>query len=166
MRHRAALISIPVLAALLAACEREKKPDPFYVSGAMRLESEFLTLSAAEERLKTIPEGRALPQVEDPCGDAPGPEKASQAWVRAELVRLGHDPKMFCDILQNPTAPRPEPEKTPETLEEMRPRIAAMQARTAMMRDNLNLKYQAEAEAIRILNAAPRGGRPDTSTPP
>lgn len=158
MRPQTFLLS----ALLLAACEREKKPDPFHVPGAMRLESEFLTLSAAEERLKALPEGRALPQVEDPCGDAPGPEKASQAWVRAELVRLGHDPKMFCEILRNPTATTTEPVKANETLEEMRPRIAAIQARTAMLRDKLNLQHQAEVEAVRILNLAPRGA---TSAP-
>lgn len=156
--------TVLLAALMLVACEREKKPDPFHVPGAMRLESEFLTLSAAEERLKALPEGQALPQVEDPCGDAPGPEKASQAWVRAELVRLGHDPEMFCDILRNPTAAATEPAKANETLEEMRPRMAAIQARTAMLRDKLNLQHQAEVEAVRILNRGPRDVTP--ASPP
>lgn len=147
-------------ALLLAACEREKTPEPFAVPGAMRLESEFLTLSAAEERLKTIPEGRALPQVQDPCGDASGPEKASQAWTRAELARLGHDPKTFCPILKSPVVSASEPDEPPKTYEQMRGDNDARIARLQIMRTHMALEDQAAAEAIRILNGAPGGGRP------
>lgn len=160
MHPRLALIPLCLAALALTACEREKKPDPFAVPGAMRLQVEYLTLPEAEARLKALPEGKTLAQIEDPCGQAAGPDGASVAWVRAELVKTGHDPKTFCDILLNPTAHiRKANDESVRTTEQLEADLIASRARLALMQDNSALTHQATEAALKIINRAPRTSR-------
>ena len=145
------------LVVLSTGCERKEKADPFAVAGAMRMKVEYLTLPEAEARLKTLPEGKALAEVQDPCGQAPGPNGASVAWVRAELVKQGHDPAMFCDILINPAAHVRQP-RSGETrpIEQIEADLAASRIRLAMMNDKNLLTHQATEAALKIINRAPQ----------
>lgn len=142
----------------ISGCERDRQTaDPFAVPGAMRMKVEYLTLPEAEARLKALPEGKTLAQVQDPCGQASGPDGASVAWVRAELVNRGHDPAMFCDILINPSAHviRPRSDDT-RTIEEIQADLAVSRTRLAMTNDNMLLTSQATEAALKIINRAPQ----------
>ena len=152
-----AVLPVLGLTVLLAGCERKEKADPFAVAGAMRMKVEYLTLPEAEARLEALPEGKALAQVQDPCGQGAGPEGASVAWVRAEMVEKGHDPAVFCDILINPTAHvrKPDAERV-RTTAEMEADLLASRARLAMMNDNSLLTHQATEAALKIINRAPQ----------
>lgn len=89
------LIALPV--ALLTACEREQKHDPFAIpAGAMVIRSEFVGYRDGEEKVAATAIGRALPRVADPCGEPDGAVGVSEAWVRSEMIKAGHDREAFC----------------------------------------------------------------------
>lgn len=161
MRPYLALVPACLAALVLTACERERKSDPFAVPGAVRMKIEYLTLPEAEARLKALPEGRALAQIDDPCGEASGPEGASVAWVRSELVTQGHDPEVFCDVLINPAAHiRKASDDSVRTTEQLEADLIASRARLALMNDKNRLTDQATEAALKIINRAPQGSNP------
>ena len=143
-----ALILIALPLTLLAACERERAHDPLAVPGAMVLRSEFVGYRDGEEKVAASALGRALPRVADPCGGPDGAVGVSEAWVRSEMIKAGHDKEKFCQEAKwardggrpayDPGAPLP-------SLEESRARLDRSNAYGELM-------HRANVEQVRILH--------------
>lgn len=151
------LLALAAVSALLAACEREKA-DPFAVPGAVRLQVQTITFLDGQEMALRTRAGRALAQVEDPCGGPAGPTGMSYAWLNAQVIAAGHDRDLTCAMAAPGYRAPPLPDR-PMTPEER----AARDARHALLADKLRLMDQGNAEQVRFINALPADDQP---TPP
>ena len=69
--------------------------------------------------------------VADPCGGPPGPVERSEAWMHAELVRMGHARSIVCGAVPSDPAA--------DTLEGLNRQMAQADLYAAVMRDQLKL---------------------------
>ena len=145
-----ALIQIALVLSLtpLAACEGERKSDPFAVpAGAMALKSEFVGYRDGEAKVAATAIGRALPRVADPCGGPDGAVGVSEAWVRSEMIKAGHDRRKFCQEAgwaRDGGRPAYDPNAPLPPVEESYARLYRSNAYNALMR-------RANVEQVRIL---------------
>ena len=95
MRRLIVCLALPLL---LAGCQREPERDPFAMPGAVRLQVQTITFIDGQEMALRTRAGRALTQVEDPCGGPAGPTGMSYAWLNAEVIAAGHDPALTCEM--------------------------------------------------------------------
>lgn len=142
-----ALMLIVLPAALLAACERERDRDPFVVPGAMTLTSEFVGYRDGESKVAATAMGRALPRIADPCGGPDGAVGVSEAWVRSEMIKAGHDKEKFCQEARwarDGGRPAYDPKAPLPSVEDSYARIDRSNAYGELM-------HRANVEQIRIL---------------
>lgn len=142
-----ALILIALPLTLLTACERERKRDPFAVPGAMTLTSEFVGYRDGEEKVAAGSLGRALPRVADPCGGPDGAVGVSEAWVRSEMIKAGHDQAKFCQHAKwarDGGRPAYDPDAPRRSIEEINADIELGNAYSELM-------HRANVEQVRIL---------------
>lgn len=141
------LIALPVT--LLAACERERAHDPLAVPGAMVMKTEFVGYRDGEEKVAASALGRALPRIADPCGGPDGAVGVSEAWVRSEMIKAGHDKEKFCQEARwARDGGRPahdDPSQTKLTLDERYARLDRSRAYSELM-------HRANLEQVRILH--------------
>ena len=144
-----ALILIALPAVLLTACERERDRDPFVVPGAMTLKSEFVGYRDGEEKVAASALGRALPRVADPCGGPDGAVGVSEAWVRSEMIKAGHNKDAFCQEAKwARDGGRPDfndPDAPKLSIDERYARLAIINAYNDLM-------HRANVEQVRILH--------------
>lgn len=152
MRRLIVCLALPLL---LAGCQREPERDPFAMPGAVRLQVQTITFIDGQEMALRTRAGRALTQVEDPCGGPAGPTGMSYAWLNAEVIAAGHDPALTCEMAAPGYRVPVPPDRLP-TPEER----AARDARYALMDDKMRLLNQGNAEQVRFLNALPADDQP------